>query len=371
MSRRGKAAGVLVALGAAALAATALSGAASARRKAAPQPTVYWGAVTGSVADPVLSAGNVPSTAAFATAVGKRPSLIPVGYSWYGCGTGGCAFVPFPTRALTAIRSFGAIPLVSWASANQSGGDQSPVSLAAIAAGTFDSFLTQWADAARRWGHPFFLRFDWEMNIPGLWPWSPGVSGNTPAAFVAAWRHVHDIFVREGARNATWVWCPNVEYAASSKPLAALYPGSDAVDWTCLDGYNPGTSPHAQPPSTWRSFASIFGATYATLTRSLAPGKPVMVAETASSESGGSKAAWIATAYGRQLAKSFPRIRAIVWYDRDNGDGLDWPLSSSAAATTAFAKAIASPYYSSGRFSTISSAPIGPPATARKAKGGR
>lgn len=353
-----------------ALAATALS--ASAGRSAAPQPTVYWGAVTGSVADPVLSAGNVPSTSTFATAVGKRPSLIPVGYSWYGCGSAGCAFVPFPARALTAIRRFGAIPLVSWASANESGGDQTPFSLASIASGTFDSFLTQWADAARRWGHPFFLRFDWEMNIPGLWPWSPGVSGNTPAAYVAAWRHVHDVFAREGARNVTWVWCPNVEYAASSKPLAALYPGADAVDWTCLDGYNSGTSSHAQPPSTWRSFASIFGATYATLTRSLAPGKPVMVAETASSELGGSKAAWIATAYGRQLAKSFPRIRAIVWYDRDNGDGMDWRLSSSAAATAAFAKAIASPYYSSGRFSTISSSPIAPPgATARKAKAGK
>jgi len=355
-----------------AAAACSLAGAASARPRAASQPTVYWGAVTGSVVDPVLSAGNVPSTSSFAGAVGKHPSLIPIGYTWYGCASNGCGFTPFPTRAMAAIRSYGAIPLLSWASANQNGGDQSQFSLAAIASGTFDSFLIQWADAAHRWGHPFFLRFDWEMNIPGLWPWSPGVSGNTPAAYVAAWRHVHDIFVREDARNVTWVWCPNVEYSASSKPLSALYPGNDAVDWSCLDGYNSGTSPHAQPPSTWRSFASIFGATYASLTRSLAPSKPVMVAETASSEVGGSKASWIATAYGRQLAKSFPRIRAIVWYDRDNGDGMDWSLSSSSAATAAFAHAIASPYYSSGRFSTISSSPIAPPtATARKAEGGR
>ena len=46
---------------------------------------------------------------------------------------------------------------------------------------------------AQEWGHPFFLRFDWEMN--GFWfPWSEGVNGNKPGEFVAAWRHVHDIF---------------------------------------------------------------------------------------------------------------------------------------------------------------------------------
>ena len=30
-----------------------------------------------------------------------------------------------------------------------------------IANGSQDAYITQWAEAAKAWGHPFFLRFDW------------------------------------------------------------------------------------------------------------------------------------------------------------------------------------------------------------------
>ena len=66
--------------------------------------------------------------------------------------------------------------------------------------GKYDSYIPQnVAEDARDWGHPFFLRFDWEMN--GNWfPWSEGVNGNQSGEFVAAWRHVHDIFTSVGAQ---------------------------------------------------------------------------------------------------------------------------------------------------------------------------
>ena len=63
--------------------------------------------------------------------------------------------------------------------------------------GTYDGYIRYFAQKAKEWGHPFFLRFNWEMN--GFWfPWSEGVNGNKSGEFVAAWRHVHDIFTAEG-----------------------------------------------------------------------------------------------------------------------------------------------------------------------------
>ena len=89
-------------------------------------------------------------------------------------------------------------------------------------AGTYDAYIREFAEGARDWGHPFFLRFNWEMN--GDWfPWAERVNGNQPGEYVAAWRHVHDIFTAVGATNATWVWCP---YADSKPRLGAAAPSS-------------------------------------------------------------------------------------------------------------------------------------------------
>ena len=113
--------------------------------------------------------------------------------------------------------------------------------------GHHDAYIREFAEAAKAWGHPFFLRFNWEMN--GNWfPWSEGVNGNQPGEYVAAWRHVHDIFTQVGATNATWVWCPNVDPASKLHDLASLYPGDAYVDWTGLDGYNWGTNPASPRP---------------------------------------------------------------------------------------------------------------------------
>jgi hypothetical protein len=43
--------------------------------------------------------------------------------------------------------------------------------LAKLYTGTYDAYITQWAQDAKNWGHPFFLRFDHELN--GWWcPWN-------------------------------------------------------------------------------------------------------------------------------------------------------------------------------------------------------
>jgi beta-mannanase len=142
------------------------------------------------------------------------------------------------------------------------------------------------------------------------------------------------------------------------QPLRSLYPGDAYVDWTCLDGYNPGTNPVA--PGGWRSFDETFRATYELVTKHIAPRKPLMIGETASSEYGGSKASWITDALTHQLPRHYPQVRALVWFNK-SADGMDWIIESSPAAQAGFGAGIAAPLYATSDFAAIRDSPIGPP----------
>jgi beta-mannanase len=220
--------------------------------------------------------------------------------------------------------------------------DSGSVPLRDITAGKYDSSLTTWALEAKAFGHPFFLRWDWEMN--GSWfSWGTTSSNqNTPADYVSSWRHIHDIFTQVGATNVTWAWCPNLEFSGST-PLSQLYPGDAYVDWTCLDGYNKDTN------ST--SFATLYGQSYNDLSK-IAPSKPIMIAEMSSLEyAAGTKANWITDALSTQLPTKFTQIKALVWMNwrmYENGTWWPWQIESSSSAQAAFASAISSPYYAAG-----------------------
>jgi hypothetical protein len=333
--------------------ATARPARSSARVKAQ-KSRIYWGAWIDGAS---YGFGNAPwdmrSVAAFERETGKGVSIIHFGQPWFINGVA----QRFYPGVLDPIRAHGSLPLVDWGSWNLGGSatDQPAFSLARIIDGTYDSYITAWATGARDWGHPFFLRFDHEMN--GDWyAWSELRNGNKAGQFAAAWRHVHDLFVAAGATNVTWVWSPVIEYPGWT-PLAELYPGNAYVDWVAMDGYNSGLNPIQ--PDRWRSFSELFGPTYATLGR-IAPGKPIMIAETSSTEIGGSKAAWITDALGKQLPTAFPRVKAVVWFNRA-ADGMDWLVASSATARKAFAAAIGSAYYTRDEFGGASVSPIPAP----------
>ena len=104
------------------------------------------------------------------------------------------------------------------------------VSLAAIAAGKYDAYLSQFAVQVKADHHPVILSFGHEMN--GYWyPWGNGHT--SPAAFVAAWRHMVTLFRDLGARNVTWLWTVNIidsrhNRIPSPRPW---WPGSSYVNW--------------------------------------------------------------------------------------------------------------------------------------------
>jgi len=190
----------------------------------------------------------------------------------------------------------------------------------------------------------------------GSWsPWGVLTNGNSPADFVPAWRHVHDIFSKVGATNVTWVWCPNIEYSGSSKPLADLYPGDGYVNYTCMDGYNWGTNPWK--PNAWLSFAQTFGPTYNLIGGTIAPSKPMVIAETGSTEYGGSKAAWITDMLGTQIPLNYPKIKGFLWFEKYDGN-FDWPIETSTTSKNAFATAIKGPLYASNTYATLSNTSI-------------
>jgi hypothetical protein len=83
--------------------------------------------------------------------------------------------------------------------------------------------------------------------------------------------------------------------------------------------------------------AALFDPTFATV-RELAPGVPLMLGEVASSELGGSKAAWIDDLFAWMQAQD--DLEAFVWFDLDKET--DWRVSSSPEATAAFRANLAS-----------------------------
>ncbi len=337
------------------------AGATAAGKGRHPRPKpVLWGAWIGDQITGTDAPWDMNAVTFFEQMLGKGMSLVEFSSPWQDCRREPCRPFGFPHQAMDNIRNHGSIPVFSWgAEATPSGGPEQPdFQLSDVISGRYDSYIAEFAAEARDWGHPFFLRFNWEMN--GNWfPWSELVNGNGPGQYIAAWRHVHDVFVAAGATNATWVWCPyaDTEKRLKKAPLKPLYPGSAYVDWTCLDAYNWGRN--AVNPRPWRSFGQLFDPAYEELTRKVAPRKPMMLGEFASSSYGGHKALWLRKMF-ESLPRRYPRIRALVYFNTVDR-GVDWPLEVSPPAAAAFAKGVRRRNFLENQFAGLAGSPILPP----------
>jgi hypothetical protein len=235
-----------------------------------------------------------------------------------------------PVAELDFVANRGAMPLVTWEPWTAGNGVVQPAyALARIAAGDFDPYISQWGAALAAWGKPLMLRFAHEMN--GDWyPWCEASNGNQPGDYVTAWRHVHSLIRGAGAANVNWVWAPN---GGGSVDPALLYPGNDYVDTVGLDAYNWGTT---QSWSSWQVPSSLFGPHLSQL-RTIAPGKPIIISETASTEAGGSKADWNTALVSYLRAQ--PDVSGFVWFNFSKET--DWRIGSSTASASALNTALA------------------------------
>lgn len=259
----------------------------------------------------------------YAALVGRKPDIV-MDYS--------NITEPLLTRTeVTNLSSRGETPLVSW-QLYKSGYSGPTIPLSQVAAGAYDGDLRRAAAEAKEM--PFgeiLIRFGHEMN--GNWY---GWSGD-PAAFVAAWRHVVSLFRAEGVTNVKWVWSANVDNG--SYPFGAYFPGDEWVDYTGLDGYNWGTA--GVGANRWESLGQVFSSSYKQLTELST--KPVIITELSSSEVGGDKAAWIREGFLKTIPQSFPRVNAVVWFDRNQEE--NWRIDSSASSLAAYREVVSSSIY--------------------------
>jgi hypothetical protein len=109
------------------------------------------------------------------------------------------------------------------------------IPITSVTSGTYDTYLTNFANSVKSFGHPVLLTYDHEMN--GAWyPW--GDTEVTPTQWIASWQHVTSL-ISSIAPNVTWVWAPDIEQGAAA--VASYWPGigysNPHVNMVGLDGY--------------------------------------------------------------------------------------------------------------------------------------
>jgi len=245
---------------------------------------------------------------AFTATTGVKPRVVVYYSGW-----------PEPFRASFAATaaSNGEVPLVQMNPTN--------VNLTAITAGQYDSYLRTFAQTVRAYHRPIILSFGHEMN--GDW-YSWGYTHTTPAAFVAAWRHIVTLFRAVGAQNVTWLWTVNaIQNEAQAQAQMQMqaragvpspgpwWPGSAYVNWVGIDGYYTTSS---------SVFSSLFGPTIADVrafTRD-----PVLITETSATPASGQPAKVTDLFAGVHLYG----LLGFVWFD--TATTADWRLTGPEAA---------------------------------------
>jgi mannan endo-1,4-beta-mannosidase len=298
--------GVLV--GAIAIAATSFAGSRHAPPSAA-RPRAAHATLRPSLAFylGVYAAGAPPGykpIAEFAKAAGRQPNLVGYFSSWAQ---------PFNTTFATTVHDHDAVTLVQI--------DPTNASIVAITAGDYDDYLRGYADAVRSFGHPVVIGFGHEMNA--RW-YSWGYGHVSPAVFVAAWRHLVNLFRQEGADNVTWLWTIQAQ-GPGTGPAAPWWPGSAYVTWVGIDGF------YSRPSDT---FPTLFGPTITTV-RSLTT-KPILLSEAAVSPQAG-LAAKIRNLFGGVAAYG---LLGLVWFSETPGNQPDWGIQDNRAAKAAFRRGV-------------------------------
>jgi hypothetical protein len=264
----------------------------------------------------------------------SRYGVTPASVQWFDSWGTGRAFNAAAARTLW---SQGIMTHYTWEPWNTALGvaDPGQLHLQDIVDGKWDDYIRARGVEFASVGAPIMVRWGHEFN--GNWyPWGIVNNGGNPALYVNAYRRVHDLVVAAGATNVQWVWCFNNSSTPDSSfnEPAQSYPGDGYVDWVAIDGYNWGLAPSWDPAGNyWTSFESVYSSAY-NKARSIAPKRPVMIAEVASSEDGGNKAQWLNDMSAALASGRFPDLKLVNYFDQDKEEL--WSGTSSAATKTAF-----------------------------------
>ena len=291
------------------------------RPDAAPQEGAFIGAIVWPAARPCSSPQDMDSALASLEACLDRKVAVDHQYHRWDDA--------FPTAHEFDSASRGRTILMSWKAQLRSG---RAVKWADIAGGELDSTIDSRAAAIKAFGAPVYLVFHHE-------PENDLAGNGTTADFVAAFRHVHDRFARDGVTNVKWVlnlmdWTFN---PLSHRDPDSFYPGAAYVDYLAVDGYNW----YGCRGDRWVSFGDIMTPFY---NWSIQKAKPAMVAEWGSTEDPSNptrKGQWIRDA--GSWVKAHPNIVGLAYFDTPVD--CNWWVDTSPASVAAIAAMAADPYF--------------------------
>ena len=228
------------------------------------------------------------------------------------------------------VKSQGATNLLTLEMKKSDGQDYSTVD---INNGLLDAHLINLAKQLKAWqnGSEIWIRPLHEVN--GNWyGWCIGDSQvNTNESYIQAFQRVVNIFRANEANNVKFIYNVNDQNVGKGASYMEAYPGDDYADYVSMDGYNWGTS---RPWSTWQGFREIFDEAYNALISGSK--RPVIIAEFASTEMGGSKAAWITDMKNQIQSGAYPKLTAVIWFNENKET--DWRIESATASLVAYKK---------------------------------
>ena len=244
----------------------------------------------------------------FAQAVGAKPNLIGYYSGWAQ---------PFATSFAESMHDHGVIPFVQI--------DPTLASVAGIADGAYDGYLKLYADSVRDYGHAVVIGFGHEMNAD-WYTWGEGHV--SPSTFVAAWKHIVNLFHAEGADNVTWLWTIQADEPGTGQ-IASWWPGDKYVGWVGIDGYYSTASD---------TFANVFAKTIDQVRTFTS--KPILLSETAVGRKDNQFSSILNLFNGMAQYKTL----GLVWFDKDQTDQTtpvgtphqDWRIEDNVLAERAF-----------------------------------
>lgn len=219
--------------------------------------------------------------------------------------------------------------------------------LYSITEGHLDAFFIEWAKHIKKVNGIVLVRILHEFN--GNWyPWCLLKNDRDPKLFVKAFRHMHDLFVKENVTNVRFIWCPNSMSVPqeSWNYIMDAYPGDEYVDLLGMDIYNGAD----QDAVLWRSFRKEGIENYFLFSQQV-KNKEIIVCEAASRErkhgegsNAQTKEQWIFQMAGA-LKTDMSRVRLLGWFNEKK----TFKLNSSKGSLSSFREAfIRNPYFESG-----------------------